>query len=343
MMKSKVNFQAIWHPTVFTIMVLLAVFIFITVSHVTAKERFSAKIVMEPDCEDLLTNKLKIAEDGLDGYYIRAVKRGCNIFSNPQKHASRYVRANIRCKDCHLDLGLKAETAPLGEAWVQSDKYDPVTGVILSYELRTMQCFINSSNGFKPNILDSTIQDLKVYGRYLAFKQGLKEGVEYPARRFTKVMPTGEGDDYLRGKQAYKKHCAMCHGEQGYGLKDENGYVAIPSLAGEGSWNTDSRMFNERITLAAIIKTSMPAHDRGSLTDTQARDIAAYLVTLPRPAGNGYGVMVALKQQAIMHTMPPLFKFLESVGYGSASSGGVAEEPVSAKRDNSETVAPAQQ
>lgn len=322
-MKRKVNFQTIWQPGLFTIVALVLIFIFIVSSHLTAKERFSATIVMEPDCEELLNNKLKIAEDGFDGYYIRAVKRGCNIFSNPQKHARRYVRADIRCKDCHLDLGMKAETAPLGEAWVQSDKYDPVTGVILSYELRTMQCFINSSNGFKPNILDSTIQDLKVYGRYLAYKQGLKEGVEYSSRRFTKVPPTGEGDDYLRGKQAYKKHCAMCHGEQGYGVKDENGYVVIPALAGPGSWNTDSRMYNERITLAAIIKTSMPAHDRGSLTDTQSRDIAAYLVTLPRPAGNGYGVMVALKQQAIMHIMPPLFSLLEKMG--AAGNGAGAE------------------
>lgn len=312
-MKRKIKFIVGWHPGLYTILSLLGILAFIIVSHVTAKQQFSAKIVMEPDCKELLTNRLKIQDDGLDGYYIRAVKRGCNIFSNPQKHASRYVRADIRCKDCHLELGMKPETAPIGQAWVQSDKYDPVTGIILSYELRTMQCFINSSNGFKPNILDSTIQDLKIYGRYLAHKQNLREGVEYESRRFTKVVPTGEGDDYLRGKQAYQQHCAMCHGDQGYGHKDEDGNIAIPALAGPRSWNTDSRMFNESITLAAIIKTSMPAHNRGSLTDTQARDIAAYLITLPRPAGNGYGVMVALKQQAIMHTMPPLFKFIEDL------------------------------
>jgi hypothetical protein len=50
-------------------------------------------VVLEPDCEERLMNRLKIQEDGFDGYYIRAVKRGCNIFSNPQKHAGRFVRA----------------------------------------------------------------------------------------------------------------------------------------------------------------------------------------------------------------------------------------------------------
>ncbi len=296
------------------LLLLAALFLFIAYKHLTTQDKLSAEVVLEPDCEELLINRLKIQEEGFDGYYIRAVKRGCNIFSNPQKHASRFVRADIRCKDCHLDLGMAPETAPLGPGWVQSDKYDPVTGIILSYELRTMQCFINSSNGYKPNILDSVIQDLKLYGRYLAYKQGLKEGVEYPERRMTKVVPTGEGDDYLRGKVAYEKNCAMCHGDKGYGYVAEDGTVLIPALAGPGSWNTDSRMFNENMTLAAIIKTAMPAHNRGSMTETQARDIAAYLYTLPRPAGNNKGVLAAARQQLIMNTMPPLFRLIEEWG-----------------------------
>jgi thiosulfate dehydrogenase len=293
------------------ILLLTALFAFIVITHITTSDKLSAEVVLEPDCEALLMKRLKIQDDGFDGYYIRAVKRGCNIFSNPQKHASRFVRADIRCKDCHLDLGMAPETAPLGEAWVQSDKYDPVTGIILSYELRTMQCFINSSNGFKANILDSVIQDLKVYGRYLAFKKGLREGIEYPERRMTNVVPTGEGDDYVRGKATYEKQCAMCHGAQGYGHVAEDGTVRIPALAGPGSWHTDSRMFNDISTLAAIIKTSMPAHNRGSLTDTQSRDISAYLHTLPRPAGNNRGVLSAGRQQIIMNTMPPLFRLID--------------------------------
>lgn len=307
----KNTLQRIWrHRTLLSLFPLLLIFSLIVVGHGIESRKFSSEVVLETDCADLLLNRLKIQEDGLDGYYIRAVKRGCNIFSNPQKYAGRFIRADIRCKDCHLDLGLMPETAPIGQAWVQSDKYDPVTGIILSYELRTMQCFINSSNGFKPNILDSVIQDLKIYGRYLAFKQDLREGIEYASRRFTKVPPTGEGDDYIRGKVIYKEQCAMCHGEQGYGQKDKEGNVIFPALAGPGSWNTDSRLFFEPFTLAAIIKTAMPAHNRGSLTEIEARDVAAYLVTLPRPAGDGYGVMIAARQQAIMHTLPPLFRLM---------------------------------
>lgn len=304
---------------------LVLIFAVIVTAHLQSRETFSAAVVLEPDCAELLNNRLKIAEDGLDGYYLRAVQRGCNIFSNPQRYAGRFVRADIRCKDCHRDLGMHPETAPLGQAWVQSDKYDPVTGILLSYELRTMQCFINSSNGFKPNILDSVIQDLKLYARYLAFKQGLREGVEYPERRFTKVVPTGEGDDFLRGKVVYQQQCAMCHGKQGYGQVADDGQVSIPALAGPGAWNSDSRMFNERAVLAAIIRTSMPAHDRGSLTDTEARDVAAYLTTLPRPAGNGKGVVAAAGQQAIMATLPPLFSLIEAYsGGGDASSDSQA-------------------
>lgn len=303
------------------VVTLAAILVVIVSAHGHSRDRFSAAVVLEPDCAELLNNRLKIAEDGLDGYYLRAVQRGCNIFSNPQRYAGRFVRADIRCKDCHRDLGMHPETAPMGPAWVQSDKYDPVTGIVLSFELRTMQCFINSSNGFKPNILDSVIQDLKLYARYLAFKQGLREGVEVPERRFTKVVPTGEGDDFLRGKVVYQQQCAMCHGKRGYGQVADDGQVIIPALAGPGSWNSDSRMFNERAVLAAIIRTSMPAHNRGSLTDTESRDVAAYLKTLPRPAGNGKGVMAALGQQTIMATMPPLFSLIDEwSGAGKSAS-----------------------
>ncbi len=290
---------------------LVGILVFVITGHLSAKEKFSSEVVMESDCENLLMKKLKIQDDGKDGYYIRAVQRGCNIFSNPQKYASRFIRADIRCKDCHLGLGTESETAPMGHAWVQGDKYDSVTGIILSYEMRTMQCFINSSNGFKPNIMDSVMQDLRIYARYLAYKQGLKEGVEYAERRFTKIPPTGEGDDYLRGKVIYSEKCAKCHGDQGFGKTEKNGQVIYPALAGPGSWNTDSRLFFEPFTLSGIIKTMMPKDNPGTLTDIEARDVAAYIITLPRPAGNGYGVMVATGKQAIMRTLPPLFKIMD--------------------------------
>ncbi len=59
---------------------------------------------------------------------------------------------------------------------------------------------------------------------------------------------TGEGDDYLRGKVSSRK-VRHVHGKQGFGVTAKDGSVIFPSLAGPGAWNTDSRMFNEAITL----------------------------------------------------------------------------------------------
>ena len=33
-----------------------------------------------------------------------------------------------------------------------ADMYDRFTGLLLPFELRQMQCYINSSNGYKPNV-----------------------------------------------------------------------------------------------------------------------------------------------------------------------------------------------
>lgn len=113
-MNKKTWYQRLHLRPIFPLLMLAVLFIFIVYNHIATEDKLRAKVVMEPDCEELLINRLKIQDDGLDGYYIRAVKRGCNIFSNPQKHAARFVGGNIRCKDCHLDLGMGAETAPLG-------------------------------------------------------------------------------------------------------------------------------------------------------------------------------------------------------------------------------------
>jgi thiosulfate dehydrogenase len=41
-----------------------------------------------------------------------------------------------------------------------ADMYDRFTGLLLTYELRQMQCYINSSNGFKPNAADDLMRDV---------------------------------------------------------------------------------------------------------------------------------------------------------------------------------------
>jgi thiosulfate dehydrogenase len=57
----------------------------------------------------------------------------------------------------------------------------------------------------------------------------------------------------------------------------------------------------------------MPPGEEGSLDNQQCRDIAFYLSTLPRPAGDRQGPPVAVWQQLMMTVMPPLTRYSESL------------------------------
>jgi thiosulfate dehydrogenase len=58
----------------------------------------------------------------------------------------------------------------------------------------------------------------------------------------------------------------------------------------------------------------MPPGQEGSLEPQQCRDIAYYLSTLPRPAGDRQGPLVAAWQQIMMTVMPPLTRYADSLG-----------------------------
>jgi thiosulfate dehydrogenase len=66
--------------------------------------------------------------------------------------------------------------------------------------------------------------------------------------------------------------------------------------------------------MPGFICRNMPPDKEGSLDNQQCRDIAYYLGTLPRPAGDRQGPLVAAWQQIMMTVMPPLTRYAESLG-----------------------------
>lgn len=277
----------------------------------------------------------------LSGYSaedVRAIQRGCNIIDDTQGQLSkegararwfstRYSRSShASCDHCHQGLGDKQDAKGnrlvgsngLAASWVMADMYDRFTGLLLPYELRQMQCFINSSNGFKPNAADDLLRDITAYSRFLSAALDLKIGNRYPEQGMDEIAASAtlrHGDDYVRGAYVYRQRCAVCHGMQALG-KVEQGRVIYPALAGPESFSLDSRMHFARVNtvMAGFICRNMPLGQEGSLDNQQCRDIAYYLGTLPRPAGDKQGPVVAAWQQLMMTVMPPLTQYAESFG-----------------------------
>ena len=286
------------------------------------------------------------APNALKGYSeedVRAIQRGCNVIDDMQGqlakdgprerwNSSRFSRSrHASCDHCHRDLGDRRDAAGnavvgsngLGASWVMADMYDRFTGLLLPYELRQMQCYINSSNGFKPNAADDLIRDVTAYSRFLSAAHELKIGIRYPDQGMEEIPASAtlrRGDDYVRGAHLYRERCAACHGAQAGGTVVD-GRVLYPALAGPQAFSLDSRMNFARINsvMPGFICSNMPPGAEGSLDPQQCRDVAYYLSTLPRPAGDRQGPLVAVWQQLMMTIMPPLTRYADALASRNGS------------------------
>lgn len=266
---------------------------------------------------------------------IRAIQRGCNIVSDTQGrlakdalerwNATRFIRGkHLNCVHCHQGVGDKQDadgnrllgSLSLGASWVMADMYDRFTGLLLPYELRQMQCYINSSNGFKPNIADDLIRDVTAYSRFLSAALDLRIGNHYEEQGIDEIAASAtlkQGDDYVRGEALYRDKCEHCHGRQAFGI-EINGHLVAPAIAGPNAWNMQSRNYFYYVStiLPGFICRNMPLGAENTLSNQECRDIAYYLSNLPRPAGDRQGPLMALQQQALMTFMPPLMRLTES-------------------------------
>lgn len=260
---------------------------------------------------------------------IRAIQRGCNIIDDllgqDAKHISerwnsrRYIRGtHTSCDHCHQSIGDKQNakgerlvgSLSLAASWVKADAYDRFTGLLLPYELRQMQCFINSSNGFKPNISDDIIRDITAYTRFLSVAVNLRTQHRYPEQGIDEIPVSAtakRGDDYVRGASLFRLKCANCHGARGFGTVI-NGRVIYPAVGGPNAFNRQSRNNFRFVStiLPGFICRNMPLGQEGTLSNQDCRDIAYFISNMPRPAGDKAGPLAALWQQMMMAILPRL-------------------------------------
>jgi len=314
----------------------------------------SSKVNLTPNCEEKLRKyNLKegkyysspyvtqrqgkeILRTQYSGEDIRAIGRGCNIIDDTQGqfaetslerwNSTRYIRGNqTSCDHCHQGVGDKQNakgerlvgSMSLGASWANGgDAYDRFTGLLLPFELRQMQCFINSSNGYKPNISDDVIRDITAYSRFLSGAVNLEIQTRYPEQGIDEIPASStlkRGDDYVRGALLFKQKCAMCHGKNGYGTVVD-GKVLFPAVAGPHSFNRQSRNYFRFVStiLPGFICRNMPLGAEGTLTNQECRDIGYYIGNMPRPAGDVEGPVAAVWQQMMMLVMPSLIEFFNS-------------------------------
>lgn len=339
---------------VLLLLVLGGLYLLATHKHRQRDEARQAPVVLTPGCAEKLARYglapsqhyqspyvlkktgTSITARGYSEEDVRAIQRGCNIIDDTQGqlahdtsrerwNTTRFIRGrHASCDHCHQSIGDKQDaegnrlkgSLSLGASWVMADMYDRFTGLLLPYELRQMQCYINSSNGYKPNIADDVIRDVTAYSRFLSAALDLKIGNHYDEQGIDEIAASAtlkQGDDYVRGEALYGEKCQGCHGPQAFGLVVD-GRVVAPALAGPHSWNQQSRNYFNYVStiLPGFICRNMPLGAENTLDNQECRDIAFYIGNLPRPAGDKQGPLIALQQQVLMRVMPPLIQLSES-------------------------------
>jgi thiosulfate dehydrogenase len=88
--------------------------------------------------------------------------------------------------------------------------------------------------------------------------------------------------DTAAGRDGYATQCARCHGADGQGGPAAGAIPAAPPVWGPKSYNIGAGMARIGM-LSSFLHVAMPYDAPGTLTEQQARDIAAYVNAQSRP------------------------------------------------------------
>lgn len=230
-----------------------------------------------------------------DDAYGRLVRYGKELTERTFAHIGpevkdpkmRYAGNNLACASCHQQAGTKAYAMPWVGVSASFPQYRARENEVSTVEERVNGCMERSMAG-KPLPLDS--RELKAFVTYMHF---LSRDVPIAARVQGQGLPPFKAPDRradtAAGAKVYQEKCAACHGADGAGTRagpagSASGYT-FPPLWGKDAFNNGAGM-SRLLFAASFIRTNMPlgaAHGQPQLTEEQAYDVAAFMLSHPRP------------------------------------------------------------
>jgi thiosulfate dehydrogenase len=203
-----------------------------------------------------------------------SIRRGRALLRNTRDSLPDQVGGGggLRCFSCHLGEGTRSNALPLVGVYSRFPQYRSRNGLVNLLEDRINDCFERSLNG---KALPRDGKDMRDLVAYFAFiSRGVAPPGELPGSGLPQLPRLAA--DSTRGRLVYSQVCTRCHGPDGAGT------ALGPPLWGPQSFNVGAGMARLR-TAAAFIRDNMPNDRAVTLSDQQAFDVAAYLVSRPRP------------------------------------------------------------
>ena len=224
--------------------------------------------------------------DMLSAKNAQQLVRGMRLHLETRDLLPDNVGNQLNCTSCHLNVGTVADGSPFVGVSAFFPSYAPRAGRQITLADRINGCFKRSMNG-KPIPNDSP--DMRAMVAYFDWMKRETKPEDKVAGRGVGKIDKSIVPDPENGKRIYADQCAICHGENGEGLKRNDGQMIYPPLWGGQSFNIGAGMART-YTAAAFVKRNMPIgfHDKfplgqGGLSDQEAVDVAQYFTHLPRP------------------------------------------------------------
>ena len=205
--------------------------------------------------------------------------------------AKRYAGNNLACTNCHLSAGTRKFAIPLFGIYGDFPQYSARTGGSVSIEDRINECFTRSLNGRAMPVDAPEMRAIVAYIDFLS--TGVPPGQQLPGLGAGKMPELSRAADPARGRPVYARMCVTCHNTDGSGIPNSRAAPALgymmPPLWGPESFNDGAGMAR-LITFANFVHFNMPHgadYLNPQLTEEEAWDVAAYVLSQPRPQRAG--------------------------------------------------------
>lgn len=205
------------------------------------------------------------------------MRRGRAILIATRDSLPDHVGNRLRCTSCHLDEG-RRETGSWVGVFARYPQYRARSGVVETIEFRVNDCFRRSMNGAA---IDPAGPDMRDILAYFAFLSG-GVPIALPAATSGSRLQRWAAftADTAAGARVFAASCVKCHGVAGEGT------AVAPPVWGAQSYNIGAGMSRARAA-AEFISRNMPFDAPGTLADSQAFNVAAYINAHPRPDFRG--------------------------------------------------------
>lgn len=223
------------------------------------------------------------------------VRRGRDLITATYAHigpnvagrAYRYAGNSLACGHCHLNAGTKKYGLPIFGLSEDFPAYSARSGAEISLEDRINGCMTRSMNGRPLPLASPEMRAIVAYINFLSI--GVRKGQQLSGLGSGTMPELDRPADPARGRPIYRRVCEGCHNVDGSGVRRSTsgaalGYV-FPPLWGDESFNDGAGM-DRLITAANFIHSNMPDgvdYLYPQLSPEEAWDVAAYMISQPRP------------------------------------------------------------